>query len=136
MVEIMLTYSGALQTIGVHVPTGSKLATDAPVDNHGKGTNFAPSDLLATALGACMLTSIGLAAQRQEWDVVGTRIRVRKEMVADPLRRIGRLHVDIFFSRQFDQKELKIITNAVTTSPVRLSINDRIDVPIHFIQPE
>lgn len=134
MVEIDLVYEGQLRSTARHEPSGTTLVADAPVDNHGRGESFSPSDLVAAALGSCMLTYIGLAANKHGWDVVGTRISVKKEMVADPLRRIGRLIVDITLNREFDDKELKILTNAVTTCPVKLSISDRIEVPITFKQ--
>lgn len=135
MVEITLTYNGQLRSTALHGPSGKTLVTDAPADNHGKGESFSPTDLLATALGSCMLTYIGLAANRHGWDVVGTVITVKKEMVADPLRRVGRLTVEIALTRAFDDKEMKILTNSVTTCPVKLSLSDQIEVPIHFIQP-
>ncbi|RPI68778.1 MAG: OsmC family peroxiredoxin [Ignavibacteriae bacterium] len=134
MVEIDLVYEGQLRSTARHTPSGTTLVADAPVDNHGRGESFSPTDLVATALGSCMLTYIGLAADKHGWDVVGTRISVKKEMVADPLRRIGRLIVDITLNRDFDDKELKILTNAVTTCPVKLSVSDRIEVPITFKQ--
>lgn len=135
MVEISLVYEGQLRSTARHLPSGTTLVADAPVDNHGRGESFSPTDLVATALGSCMLTYIGLAADKHAWDVVGTKISVKKEMVADPLRRIGRLIVDITLPREFDDKEMKILTNAVTTCPVKLSISDRIEVPITFRVP-
>lgn len=135
MVEISLVYEGQLRSTARHMPSGTTLVADAPVDNHGRGESFSPTDLVATALGSCMLTYIGLAADKHGWDVVGTKISVKKEMVADPLRRIGRLIVDITMPREFDDKEMKILTNAVTTCPVKLSVSDRIEVPITFHTP-
>lgn len=135
MVEMMLTYDGDQRSTAVHGPSGTVLIIDAPVDNGGKGESYSPSDLVATALGACMLTYIGKAADRHGWDVSGTRIVVQKDMVADPLRRIGRLVVDIHLTRDFDDKEMRILTNTVTTCPVKLSISDQIEVPITFHLP-
>lgn len=132
MVEMTISYEGELRCKAVHGPSGAVVLTDAPVDNHGKGESFSPSDMLAASLGACMLTIMGISAERHEWDLTGTRIVVRKEMIADPLRRVGRLVVDIHLNRAFDDKEMKILTNAVTTCPVKLSISDRIEVPVTF----
>lgn len=132
MVEMTISYEGELRCKATHGPSGAIVHTDAPVDNHGKGESFSPSDLLAASLGACMLTIMGIAAERHEWDLAGTRITVKKEMIADPLRRVGRLIVDIHLNRTFDDKEMKILTNAVTTCPVKLSISDRIEVPVTF----
>ncbi len=133
MVEITLVYEGQLRCAATHGPSGTTLITDAPVDNHGRGESFSPTDLLATALGSCMLTYVGLAADKHGWKLEGTRITVKKEMVADPLRRIGRLSVEIRLPAQMDDQALKILTNAVTTCPVKLSISEAIQVPITFV---
>lgn len=135
MVESTLIYNGELRTTATHGPSGSEIQTDAPVDNHGKGERFSPSDLLAAALGSCMLTYIGITAAKHEWNVVGTKLTVKKEMVADPLRRIGRLVIDVYLPTQFDDKDLRIITNSITTCPVKLSISDQIQVPITLHGP-
>ncbi|NQW30931.1 MAG: OsmC family protein [Ignavibacteria bacterium] len=136
MVELTLIYNGELRTTATHGPSGSEIQTDAPTDNHGLGQRFSPSDLLAAALGSCMLTYIGIAANKHAWNVEGTKLTVKKEMVADPLRRIGRLVVDVYLTSQFDDKDLRIITNSITTCPVKLSINDQIQVPITLHTPE
>jgi putative redox protein len=132
MVEIRINYDGGPRSIAVHGPSGDTLHTDAPVDNGGTGASFSPTDLLATALGTCMATYLGKAAEKHGWDLEGTRLTVRKDMVADPIRRVGRLAVDIYIPGEFDDKAMKILTNYVTTCPVKLSISDRIDVPITF----
>jgi len=136
MVEMTLIYDGDQRSTAIHGPSGTKLISDAPVDNGGKGESYSPTDLVAAGLGACMLTYIGKAADKNAWDVRGTRIVVQKEMVADPLRRIGRIVVDIHLTHAFDDKDMKILTNAVTTCPVKLSISDQIEVPITFHVPE
>ena len=136
MVEMSLTYEGQQRCTAVHAPSKKKIVTDAPTDNGGRGQNFAPSDLLAAALGSCMLTYIGKAGDKNGWDVTGTRIVLQKEMVADPLRRVGRITIDIYLNREFEDRDMRILTNAVTTCPVKLSISDQIEVPITFHQPE
>ena len=103
MVEMTLVYEGQLRCAATHGPSGTTLVTDAPVDNHGRGESFSPTDLLATALGSCMLTYVGLAATKHGWQLEGTRLTVKKEMVADPLRRIGRLSVEIRLPKPMDQ---------------------------------
>ncbi len=130
MVEISLTYDGDLRTRAVHGPSGTGLITDAPVDNHGKGESFSPTDLLATALGSCMLTYVGLTANKHGWDVRGTSVTVRKEMVADPIRRVGRLTVQIHIPIALTDQELALVEQAVITCPVKESISDRIQVPL------
>ena len=135
MVEITAVYAGDQRSIAVHTPSSTEIISDAPVDNGGKGESFSPTDLLVTALGTCMLTYIGKSADRYDWDAKDTRIVLKKEMVADPMRRVGRIITDIYLPREFDDREMRILTNAVTTCPVKLSISDQIEVPITFHQP-
>ncbi len=135
MVEMTITYEGDLHCKVQHGPSGVVIATDAPVDNQGRGESFSPTDMLAASLASCMATTMGIAAAKNEWVLAGTRVVVKKEMTADPLRRVGRLIVDIFLNAPFDDKEMKVLTNAVTTCPVKLSISDRVLVPVTFHQP-
>ena len=95
MVQTIVTYTGELGCTAAHGPSGRTLQTDAPKDNNGKGESFSPTDLVATALGTCMLTVMGIAARRLGVDMTGAKATVDKGMVADPLRRIGRLSVQI-----------------------------------------
>lgn len=93
MVEIRLLYEGTLHTSAEHGPSATRLETDAPVDNQGKGESFSPTDLLATALGSCMLTTMAIVAEREGWRIEGARARVEKHMALEPRRRVGRLVV-------------------------------------------
>ena len=93
MVEIQVTYQGQLRCQAIHGPSRNQLLTDAPADNQGRGESFSPTDLLATALGACMMTVLGILARRKGWKLDGATVTVDKEMVADPVRRVGRLGV-------------------------------------------
>ena len=93
MVAINIVYQGQLHCEATHAPSGATLETDAPKDNHGKGESFSPTDLVATALGSCMLTVMGITARMLDIDLTGARVQVEKEMVASPIRRIGKLTV-------------------------------------------
>ena len=95
MVEMQLTYEGALHTTAQHGPSGARLATDAPVDNQGKGEAFSPTDLLATSLASCMLTTMAILAEREGWRIDGAKARVEKHMVLEPTRRVGRVVVEL-----------------------------------------
>ena len=95
MVEIQMKYEGQLRCAATHGPSGDVLHTDAPKDNMGKGEAFSPTDLVATALGTCMLTTMAISAQRHGIPFEGATAKVGKEMVTSPLRRIGRLVVEI-----------------------------------------
>src|SRR5512146_333687 len=93
MVQVDVSYEGSLRCVARHGPSGATLTTDAPVDNMGRGAAFSPTDLVATALGTCMLTIMGIVAQRHNIDISGATVSVTKEMAALPVRRIGRLTV-------------------------------------------
>ncbi len=89
MTEIQIAYEGKLRCVARHVDSGATLITDAPKDNMGNGQSFSPTDLVATALGTCMMTIMGIAAQRMEIDLSGSTVTVTKEMVQTPVRRIA-----------------------------------------------
>ena len=89
MVEIQISYEGKLCCSATHEPSGAKLFTDAPRDNHGEGQSFSPTDLVATALGTCLLTIMGIVAQKHDIDLSGATVHVTKEMATAPIRRIA-----------------------------------------------
>ncbi len=132
MVEIQVTYEGELRCRAVHGPSGAELVTDAPVDNHGRGESFSPTDLVATALGSCMLTIMAIAAEARGWDLRGTRVTVVKEMVADPRRRIARLVVRVRTPRPFDPEARRVLESAALGCPVQMSLPDTVDRPVTF----
>src|SRR6476659_1817042 len=105
MVEINVTYDGGLRTTALHGPSQSTLITDAPKDNMGKGEAFSPTDLVATALATCILTTMGIVAQRRELDMNGATARVTKEMVSTPFRRIGRLAVTVHMPHKLGDED-------------------------------
>lgn len=132
-VEIRLSYQGGLRVQATHGPSGTGLATDAPVDNHGRGESFSPTDLLATALGACMLTLMGITAERLGVDLRGTRVLVEKHMVADPFRRVARLPSVIHVPAHVTEEQRKQLEHAARTCPVHQSLDPRIDRPVQFV---
>ena len=107
MVQINIVYQGELRCLATHVPSGTEILMDAPKDNHGKGESFSPTDLVGTALGACMLTIMGIAAQNMKVDLKGTKVSVIKEMTAIPVRRIAKLavRIEIPVSLEEEQKQ-------------------------------
>jgi putative redox protein len=132
MVQINIAYQGELRCEATHGPSGTTLSTDAPKDNHGKGESFSPTDLVATALGACMLTIMGIVAQRHQLSLDGATVTVGKEMAASPVRRIGRLSVDIHVPGKFDEEHRKLLENAAHICPVHKSLHPDIDIPVTF----
>ncbi len=132
MVEIKLAYEGDLHCNAVHQPSGSQLMTDAPLDNNGRGETFSPTDLVATALGACMATVIGIVAKRKEIAVEGMHIAVRKFMSEDQPRRIKRLELDLNMPLPADHPERKLLESAARGCPVHHSIHPDIEVNMNW----
>ena len=126
-------YDGDLRTVATHLQSGSKIETDAPTDNHGKGERFSPSDLVATALGSCMLTIMGMRAREMDVNLKGTKIEIEKIMKSDP-RRIGGINLTFHFptALQVNDKQQTILEKAAHTCPVIYSINPDIAVKINF----
>jgi putative redox protein len=132
MVTIEIEYQGELHTQAVHGPSGTRLITDAPVDNGGKGEAFSPTDLVATALGTCMVTTMGIYAARHEIDLRGTKVTVAKHMVQQPARRIGKLQVDIHLPLPPTHPRRSALENAALTCPVHRSLHPDVLIPIAF----
>ena len=132
MVEIHIAYQGELRSAATHMPSGTVLLTDAPKDNHGKGESFSPTDLVATALGTCMLTIMGIAARKLELDLRGTTVIVTKSMVAAPLRRIGTLAVVITVPLALDDAQKQTLIDAAMTCPVGQSLHPDVAMPVEF----
>jgi putative redox protein len=136
MVEIKLQYQGDLHCQALHLPSGNTLATDAPVDNNGRGEAFSPTDLVATALGACMATVIGIVARRKELAVEGMEVSVRKFMSDDAPRRISRLELDLHMPLPGSHPERPLLESAARGCPVHHSIHPDIEVVMNwFWQP-
>ncbi|HEV2646782.1 MAG TPA: OsmC family protein [Acidobacteriaceae bacterium] len=132
MVTIQLEYEGQLHCRAVHGPSGTALATDAPKDNHGRGESFSPTDLLATALGSCMLTVMGIMARTLEIDIAGATASVGKEMASAPVRRIERLTVKIHVPQKLAEEQKLKLERAALTCPVHKSLHPDVQIPIEF----
>lgn len=135
MVTITIDYRGELRCQATHGPSKNQLTTDAPVDNQGKGAAFSPTDLVATALGTCILTTMGIVAARHGWAIDGSTATVVKEMVSDPVRRIGRLRVSVVMSQALDERARTTLERTAHTCPVHQSLAPNVDVPIEFRWP-
>jgi len=135
MVKINLTYQGGLRCEATHMPSGMVVQTDAPVDNHGKGEHFSPTDLVATALGSCMATIIGILADRKGWNLEGMRISVTKEMTTTPPRRIARLTTEIWMPIALDAESRAQVERAAYTCPVHQSLHPDVQIPVTFHWP-
>ncbi|RAK68127.1 OsmC family protein [Hymenobacter edaphi] len=124
-------YAGQLRTDATHVASGTTIHTDAPVDNHGRGESFSPTDLVSASLGACMMTIMGIVAERQGLDLRGVTWNVTKHMAAEP-RRIAEIEVAFQMPTALSAKERATLENAARTCPVALSLNPEIRQSVQF----
>ena len=132
MVRIEVRYEGELRCRAVHGPSGEQLVTDAPVDNHGLGRSFSPTDLVATSMGTCMATIMAIAAQERGIDLTGLAVSVEKEMAAVPTRRIRRLTTVISLPRDPGPADRQRLENAARACPVHASLHPDVERPITF----
>lgn len=123
MVEMKLVYEGGLHTTAQHGPSRAQIETDAPLDNRGKGEAFSPTDLLATSLASCMLTSMAIVGEREGWVLDGARARVEKHMELEPHRRVGRIVVEIDLPRDLPAVARVPLERAAHRCPVAASIH-------------
>lgn len=132
MVTISSIYDGGLRCTATHGPSGVTLITDAPVDNHGKGESFSPTDLVATAVANCMMTVMAIAAERHGVDVRGTTVTIGKEMSGDAPRRIIGLKSVMTIPLPADHPKRALLEAAALACPVKKSIAPGIDAPVEF----
>ncbi len=137
MATAKVTYLGELRTEMQHLQSGSLVITDAPVDNHGKGEAFSPTDLTAASLASCMFTIMGIKLQSIHKDIKGATAEVTKVMYDEP-RRIGEILIDIKIPEQdFTDKEKQMLINITKTCPVAKSLHPDIKqvVNVSFTKP-
>ncbi len=133
MVQISIRYTGELHCVATHEPSQSELATDAPVDNNGKGEAFSPTDLVATALGTCMATVMAIAARRHQVELNGMRVSICKEMSKDTPRRIVRLASEIHLPLPENHPQRQLLEAAALGCPVHQSLHPQIEKPVKFV---
>jgi putative redox protein len=127
-----VTYESNLRTTCLHLQSGSAIETDAPTDNKGKGERFSPTDLIATGLGACMITTMGIKAQTMDIALDGAKVEVTKVMVSDP-RRIGKIIAHVTLpALNLDEKTIEILERVARTCPVERSLHPDVELDIQF----
>ncbi len=135
MATIKTVYLGDLRTENTHIQSGNRLITDAPVDNRGKGEFFSPTDLLATALGSCILTIMGIRARDEGIDITGTEVEITKIMASDP-RRVAEVVMEFTFPHsQYSDEEKRMIESMAGISPVPLSLHPDLQQTVRFHWP-
>ena len=136
MATVQTKYLGDLRTESVHLQSGSKLITDAPTDNQGRGEAFSPTDLLATAFGACVLTIMGIAAKTHGFDINGTEVETTKVMGTEPRRIVELITAFKFPHNNYSAKHKKILELTAKECPVFNSLHPDIKKTVTYIYPE
>ncbi|MTI21989.1 OsmC family peroxiredoxin [Fulvivirga sp. RKSG066] len=125
-------YLGELRSTNQHLKSGQKVITDAPTDNNGKGEAFSPTDLVCSALSACMMTIMGIVARRENVDLTGMTSKITKEMSANP-RKIAKITVEFEKNGlEASDKQKEMLKNAALTCPVALSLDPAIEQKVSF----
>ncbi len=134
MVEFSVVYEGGLRCRSTHGPSGCKLATDAPADNMGKGESFSPTDLTATSLATCMLTTMGIGAKKNglDIDLTGAGARVVKHMTPTPPRRIAKIEVELAIPAPPDHPDRAGVEKFALECPVALSLHPDVEKAVTF----
>lgn len=134
MPTVKTVYLGDLRTHATHLQSGNELITDAPTDNNGRGEAFSPTDLVAAAYGSCMMTIMGIVAQREGIDLTGSDMQITKIMTAQPPRRIARLEVLLTMktNRELSEAEITKLERAARTCPVELSLHPDVEREVSF----
>jgi putative redox protein len=130
MTLIDSVYVGELRCRSSHQPSGTELDTDAPTDNQGKGERFSPTDLVATALSTCMLTIMGIVAERHGWSLEGCSARVEKSMTSEPPRRIALLTVWLSLPEGLDDRQRAVLQRAAEACPVKRSLEGAVPMQV------
>ncbi|MEM7480720.1 MAG: OsmC family protein [Acidobacteriota bacterium] len=130
-VDIQGKYQGNLKVRLQHGPSGQKVTTAAPIDNQGDGSSFSPTDLVAAALGACMVTLVAIVGEREGIDCSGVSFRLEKHMNASP-RRIGSVPVTILMPPGLSDKQRTLLERAALTCPVHRSLHPEVEKPVTF----
>ncbi|MBC8110681.1 MAG: OsmC family protein [Verrucomicrobia bacterium] len=132
MPTVQAVYLGELRTQATHVQSGNQIITDAPTDNNGKGEAFSPTDLVASALGSCMMTIMGIVASRHQIDLAGTTYEITKIMAASP-RRIAEIQLAFTFPvLQLTNEQKQLLENAAHTCPVALTLSPEVVQQVTF----
>ena len=126
-----ITYVGDLRTVCIHLQSGTQILTDAPTDNHGKGEAFSPTDLVATALGSCMVSIMGIKSKDLNVDLKDSTVSITKIMQSEP-RKIAKIEVILNMSIETFEKNKTILERAAMTCPVLLSLHPDIEKDVVF----
>ncbi|MBW2526162.1 MAG: OsmC family protein [Deltaproteobacteria bacterium] len=131
-VRIDIAYEGDLRCAATHGPSGDRLLTDAPTDNEGQGRHFSPTDLVATSLGTCILTIMGIAARKRGFSLEGATVSVVKHMASEPRRHIGRVELDFVLPAALTERQRILLEAVAETCPVAASLGPQTSLDMRF----
>ena len=132
MVKVKIVYEGELRCRLTHETSGTTISTDAPKDNMGKGESFSPTDLVGSALGSCMLTTMAIVAKRRGIEFGTASVEVIKEMISEPERRIGKITVTFQMPKGLSPEHRALFERAAMTCPVHKSLNPSVEISVKF----
>lgn len=133
MVRMTVTYKGELRCEAEHGPSGYRIETDAPADNHGRAERFSPTDLLGVSLASCMATTMSIKGRPHGWRLEGMKVQVEKYMSSEGPRRMVRLPVTLIMPSDFPAGDRALAEEIAATCPARISLHPAIEVPVTFI---
>ena len=123
-----------MRTEAKHSISGTVIHTDAPKDHDGEGTDFAPTDLLASSLGTCVITIMGIEAKRRGWELGQIKIDVYKIMTTEGPRKIKTLLVEIYMPSEIDSQKYKILQRRAEDCPVKLNLECSVEIKLNWHQ--
>ena len=133
MTMIHCSYAGDLHCNAIHQQSGVQISTDAPTDHDGRGESFSPTDLLASALGTCLLTVMGITAKRRGFELGDAKAEVEKIMTTQPLRRIGTLRVILSLPPNLTPDQQKLLQRVAQDCPVKRNLDHSIQIELHWV---
>ncbi len=132
MSKIKCSYLGELKCEAIHLRSGNKIKTDAPLDHCGKGENFSPTDLLATSLGLCLLTIMAIKARSNGWELENISLDIEKIMTKNKVRKIEQLIIDIYLPEKLPKEKVNFIQNASRDCPVTRNLSESLDIQVNW----
>ena len=132
MTKIKCSYLGDLNCEAIHLQSGNRIKTDAPLDHFGKGECFSPTDLLATSLGTCLLTIMAIKAKSKGFELGDIYLNIEKLMTQNNERKIKKLMIDIFIPDSTSNKTIDFLKKASEDCPVSRNLSQEIDIKISW----
>ena len=133
MSKIKCSYLGDFNCDAIHLQSGNKIKTDAPLDHCGKGESFSPTDLLATSLGTCLLTIMAIKAKSNGWELGNIYLNIEKIMTKNEERKIKKLRIEIYIPENLSQDKFNFLKNASKDCPVTRNLSGSLDIQIIWL---